>query len=101
MAQYYSDISEWILPFLRHRPMSLLRAPEGIDGEQFFQKHAERLAIPHIKQLAAGLDPGHARLMEIDSAQALQDVVQMGTVELHTWGATGQDRNPRPLCTRP
>lgn len=88
VAQYYSDISEWILPFLRHRPVSLLRAPEGIDGEQFFQKHAERLAIPHIKQLAASLDPGHARLMEIDSAQALQGVVQMGTVELHTWGAT-------------
>ena len=88
VAQYYSDISEWILPFLRHRPVSLLRAPEGIDGEQFFQKHAERLAIPHIKQLAAGLDPGHARLMEIDSAQALQGVVQMGTIELHTWGAT-------------
>lgn len=88
VAQYYSDISEWILPFLRHRPVSLLRAPDGIDGEQFFQKHAERLAIPHIKQLAAGLDPGHARLMEIDSTQALLGVVQMGTVELHTWGAT-------------
>ena len=88
VAQYYSDISEWILPFLRHRPVSLLRAPDGIDGEQFFQKHAERLAIPHIKQLAADLDPGHARLMEINSAQALLGVVQMGTIELHTWGAT-------------
>ena len=88
VAQYYRDISEWILPFLRHRPVSLLRAPAGINGEQFFQKHAERLAIPHIKQLDPSLDPGHARLMEIDSAQALLGVVQMGTVELHTWGAT-------------
>ena len=88
LAQFYDGISKWILPFLRHRPISLLRAPEGIEGEQFFQKHAQHLAIPHIKQLPQALDPGHARLMEIDSADALVGAVQMGTVELHTWGAT-------------
>ncbi|MBY8944793.1 DNA ligase D [Pseudomonas sp. SH10-3B] len=88
LAQFYEGISEWILPFLHHRPVSLLRAPEGIEGEQFFQKHAERLAIPNIKQLDPALDPGHARLMEIDSTKALIGAVQMGTLELHTWGAT-------------
>ncbi|NVZ53131.1 DNA ligase D [Pseudomonas sp. B6002] len=88
LAAFYEGVSDWLLPFLRHRPVSLLRAPEGIDGEQFFQKHAERLAIPHIKQLDPALDPGHARLMEIDSANALVGAVQMGAIELHTWGAT-------------
>ncbi|WP_395607559.1 DNA ligase D [Pseudomonas sp. B22129] len=88
LAAFYAGISEWILPFLRHRPVALLRAPEGIEGEQFFQKHSERLAIPHIKQLEQALDPGHARLMEIDTTAALVGAVQMGTVELHTWGAT-------------
>lgn len=88
LAQFYERISEWFLPYLRNRPVSLLRAPEGIAGEQFFQKHSERLAIPNIKQLDQGLDPGHARLMEIDSPAALIGAVQMGTVELHTWGAT-------------
>jgi bifunctional non-homologous end joining protein LigD len=88
LAQFYEDISEWILPFLRQRPVSLLRAPEGIEGEQFFQKHLEHLVIPAIRQLDAALDPGHAPLMEIDSVQALVGAVQMGTVELHTWGAT-------------
>jgi bifunctional non-homologous end joining protein LigD len=88
LAQFYEGISEWILPFLRHRPVSLLRAPEGIEGEQFFQKHSERLAIPNIKQLDPALDPGHARLMEIDTTKALIGAVQMGTLELHTWGAT-------------
>lgn len=88
LAQFYEGISEWLLPFLRNRPVSLLRAPEGIEGEQFFQKHSERLAIPNIKQLDQALDPGHARLMEIDSVNALLGAVQMGTVELHTWGAT-------------
>ncbi|WP_455826406.1 DNA ligase D [Pseudomonas graminis] len=88
LAQFYEGISEWLLPFLRNRPVSLLRAPEGVEGEQFFQKHAERLAIPNIKQLDQSLDPGHARLMEIDSVKALLGAVQMGTIELHTWGAS-------------
>ncbi|MFP3493025.1 DNA ligase D [Pseudomonas sp. SIMBA_059] len=88
LAQFYAQISDWILPFLRHRPVSLLRAPEGIEGEQFFQKHSERLAIPHIKHLEPALDPGHARLMEIRTTDALIGAVQMGTIELHTWGAT-------------
>ena len=88
LAQFYAGTSRWILPFLHHRPVSLLRAPEGIDGEQFFQKHSERLAIPNIKQLDQALDPGHARLMEIDSVKALIGAVQMGSVEFHTWGAT-------------
>ncbi|MGZ0718045.1 DNA ligase D [Pseudomonas palleroniana] len=88
LAQFYAQISDWILPFLQHRPVSLLRAPEGIEGEQFFQKHSERLAIPHIKQLEAALNPGHASLMEIRNTDALIGAVQMGTIELHTWGAT-------------
>ncbi|MBC3245143.1 DNA ligase D [Pseudomonas lurida] len=88
LAQFYDSISQWILPFLSHRPVALLRAPEGIEGEQFFQKHSERLAIPNIKQLDQALDPGHARLMEIDSIGALIGAVQMGTVEFHTWGST-------------
>ncbi|KPN90747.1 DNA ligase D [Pseudomonas nunensis] len=88
LVQFYESISKWILPFLRDRPVSLLRAPEGVEGEQFFQKHAERLAIPNIKHLDPKIDLGHARLMEIDSVQALIGAAQMGTIELHTWGAT-------------
>ncbi|RON45693.1 DNA ligase D [Pseudomonas frederiksbergensis] len=88
LVQFYDSISQWILPFLRDRPVSLLRAPEGVEGEQFFQKHAERLAIPNIKHLDPNIDLGHARLMEIDTVQALIGATQMGTIELHTWGAT-------------
>ena len=95
LAQYYADMAPWILPHLKQRPVALLRAPDGIGEEQFFQKHADRLEIPHIKQLDPGLDPGHAALMEIDSAQALVSAAQMGTVELHTWTAT-HDRIETP-----
>lgn len=87
LAQFYHDIGEWVMPHLRGRPVSLLRAPDGVEGQQFFQKHAEHLAIPNITHLDQKLDPGHARLMQIDSLAALIGAVQMGCIELHTWGA--------------
>ena len=95
LAEFYASIADWLLPFLNNRPVSLLRAPEGVGGEQFFQKHAERLAIPNIKHLDQALDPGHARLMEIDSLPALVGAAQMGCIEFHTWGATS-DRIETP-----
>jgi bifunctional non-homologous end joining protein LigD len=87
LAAFYNAISAWILPHLDNRPVSLLRVPNAINGEQFFQKHLQQLTIPNIKQLDKSLDPGHAALMEIDSREALIGAVQMGTIELHTWGA--------------
>lgn len=95
LAAFYERIADWLVPHLAGRPVSLLRAPEGIDGEQFFQKHAQHLAIPDIRHLDKSLDPGHASLMEIDSRKALIGAVQMGTIEFHTWGAS-TDRIERP-----
>lgn len=95
LAAFYASIADWILPHLRGRATSLLRAPEGIDGEQFFQKHLNRMTIPHLKELDPALDPGHEPLMEIDSLAALTGCVQMGSVEFHTWGAT-IDRIEKP-----
>ena len=95
LAEFYAAITDWLLPYLDNRPVSLVRAPDGVGGEQFFQKHAERLAIPNIKHLDPELDPGHARLMEIDSLPALVGAAQMGCIEFHTWGATS-DRIETP-----
>jgi bifunctional non-homologous end joining protein LigD len=91
LAQFYADISPYILPQLKNRPVSLLRAPKGVDGEQFFQKHATRLSIPHIRKLDPALDPGHAALLAVDNEKALIGAVQMGSIEFHTWGATTND----------
>lgn len=87
LARFYTQIADWLLPQVRSRPVALLRAPAGVEGEQFFQKHAERLAIPNIRHLDPQLDPGHDRLMAIENVPALIGAVQMGTVELHTWNA--------------
>ncbi|MEH3024145.1 MAG: DNA ligase D [Pseudomonas oryzihabitans] len=95
VARYYAAVADWLLPQLADRPVALVRTPEGIAGEQIFQKHKQTLAIPHIRELDPRLDPGHAPLMVIDSRDALIGAAQMGTVELHTWNATA-DRIDRP-----
>ncbi|MCA8352972.1 DNA ligase D [Burkholderia cepacia] len=86
LAHYWLWVAPWLLPDLKGRPVSLVRAPGDIAGELFFQKHAERREIPFVKQLE-GLDPGHGPLLSIDSVDALLGAAQMGTIELHTWNA--------------
>ncbi|WCR44030.1 DNA ligase D [Stutzerimonas stutzeri] len=91
LARFYAQIAPWALPQLMARPLALVRAPEGISGELFFQKHADKLAIPHITQLDPALDPKHGALLVIDNAEALVGAAQMGTVELHSWNAVAPD----------
>jgi bifunctional non-homologous end joining protein LigD len=86
LVQYYESIAEWMLPHLHDRPVSLVRAPDGIGGELFFQKHSQKLSIPNVTQ-HPGLDPGHPPLITIESLTALIGAAQMGTIELHTWNA--------------
>lgn len=89
LAEYYASVAEWILPQLNERPVALVRAPDGIAGELFFQKNAERLAIPGITTLDKDLTG--QPVMLINNAEALIGAVQMSTVELHTWNATTVD----------
>jgi len=89
LAEYYASVAEWILPELKDRPVALVRAPDGIAGELFFQKNAERLAIPGITLLDKALTG--QPIMIINSAEALIGAVQMSTVELHTWNATSDN----------
>jgi bifunctional non-homologous end joining protein LigD len=86
LAEYYASVAAWILPQLKDRPVALVRAPDGIAGELFFQKNAERLAIPSITTLDQKLTG--QPMMVINNAEALIGAVQMSTVELHTWNAT-------------
>jgi bifunctional non-homologous end joining protein LigD len=88
VAAYYAQVAPLLLPHLKKRPVALLRAPSGIDGPQFFQKHADVDELPGVRLLDPAFDPGHEPLMEIPSAKALVSVAQMNGIELHTWNAT-------------
>ena len=90
LAEYYASVAPLILPHLKGRPVALVRAPEGVGGELFFQKHAQHSDIAGIKLLDPALDPGHDPLLQIDTAQALIGAAQYNTIELHTWNATSR-----------
>jgi bifunctional non-homologous end joining protein LigD len=87
LAEYYAGVAARMLPHLKARPVSLVRGPDGVGGELFFQKHGDTLKIPGLKQLDPRLDPGHAPLLEIADSTALLGAVQMNVLEFHTWNA--------------
>lgn len=95
LAEYYLSVASWLVPHLVGRPLSIVRAPEGVGGESFFQRHCGRLKMPHMHTLPKSLDPEHARLIQADNIGAVIEAVQMGTVEFHTWNARS-DRIERP-----
>lgn len=85
LAQYYGRVAPWMLRDLAKRPVALVRAPEGIEGELFFQKHSTKLSLPHVTQFD---DPGDTQpLLLLDSALGLVSAAQMGMLEVHTWNA--------------
>jgi bifunctional non-homologous end joining protein LigD len=89
LARYYESIAEFILPHLMDRPVSLVRAPEGITGELFFQKHPET-RMPGMTSLDPSLWPGHSALLTVDSAASLTAAAQMNVIEFHTWNSTAK-----------
>ncbi|WP_343630669.1 DNA ligase D [Roseateles sp.] len=90
LVRYYESVADWILPHIKGRAISLVRAPQGIGGQLFFQKHPE-VKMPGLTQLDAALWPGHSSLMSVDSPQALLRAAQMNAVEFHTWNSKAKD----------
>ncbi|MBP6017922.1 MAG: DNA ligase D [Burkholderiaceae bacterium] len=87
LLRYYALVAPLMQEHLKGRPVSLVRAPQGINGQIFFQKHLDTEKMAGVHQLSPKLDPGHDPLMEIVSAQGLLSAAQMNTIELHTWNA--------------
>jgi bifunctional non-homologous end joining protein LigD len=85
MLDYYAGVWDRIRPHVVERPLSLLRAPDGIDGQKFFQKHASPGMLPAISTTR---DTKGEELLFIRDFDGLAALVQLGTVEIHTWGST-------------
>jgi bifunctional non-homologous end joining protein LigD len=88
LVDHYARVAALIQPHLDRRPVALVRAPAGVAGSLFFQKHAGEGEVPGVRLLDPALDPGHDPLIAIDGASALLSAAQMNMVELHTWNAT-------------
>ena len=91
LAQYYEHVKTWLLPHLKDRPLTLVRCPEGYKKKCFYQKHANETVSDKIQRLDIHEKAGVSSYMIANSLPAVIGLVQMGVLELHTWGAK-QDR---------
>lgn len=87
LVRYYALVSSLMLEHLKGRPVALVRAPAGVGGELFFQKHSEVGKLPGVKQLPQELDPEHPTMLEVGSVEGLLSCAQWNVVELHTQNA--------------
>jgi bifunctional non-homologous end joining protein LigD len=91
LADYYTEIWPWIAPHITGRPLALLRCPDGIGGQQFFQKHEWKgmnAAILRVQDPADAKDPPSLAISSLDGLVAL---VQSAALEIHPWGSTLTD----------
>ena len=96
VARHYERVGERLVEIAGHRPLSLLRAPEGIDGESFFQKHAGKGFPDELQRIQIEESDGEvADYMYATRPEAFVAAAQMGTIEFHMWGSR-TDRLERP-----
>ncbi|MGD9541945.1 DNA ligase D [Methylocystis sp.] len=91
LADYYSEVWRYIAPFIVNRPLALLRCPNGIDGEKFFQKHPWKAIDPNIVLINDPKESKEEPLLSITDLDGLIALVQSAALEIHPWGSTASD----------
>lgn len=87
LAEFYAKIAEWILPHVAHRPLMILRCPEGYKKECFYQKHMMGKNQAFLYPLKVIKEDGEEQYITIRDIEGLISLIQMGTLEIHPWGS--------------
>lgn len=88
IARYYETGAPFLLRYVARRPISLVRCPQGIDKEHFFQRHAMKGMNQAIKQIPISGGESKKPYLYIDDEEGLFGLVQIGTLEIHDWGVS-------------
>jgi bifunctional non-homologous end joining protein LigD len=87
VARYYANVAEHILPHLRSRPAVLVRCPDGLAQECFYQKHAAAWAPDALRRVRIREKSKAGDYVVVENVAGLVGLVQMGVLEIHTWNA--------------
>ncbi|HEX2869833.1 MAG TPA: DNA ligase D, partial [Polyangiaceae bacterium] len=90
LLDYYALVADRMLPHVSNRPLTLLRCPDGRE-RCFFQKHPSAGSLPGLRSVAIEEKKGKALYSVLDDASGLFSLVQLGTLEVHTWGSRADD----------
>jgi bifunctional non-homologous end joining protein LigD len=91
LAEYYASVADRILPHIVERPLALVRCPNGIEGECFFQKHAFAGLTDAVEVARVRDGDGEAETLVIHDLRGLITLVQANVLEIHPWGARLED----------
>jgi bifunctional non-homologous end joining protein LigD len=87
MVRYYALVGALMMEHLRARPVAMVRAPEGIAGQLFFQKHLERYKMAGVARIDRRFVDEDPEMLEIVGVEGLLSAAQMNVIEFHTWNA--------------
>jgi bifunctional non-homologous end joining protein LigD len=91
LARYVEEVGDWLLPHVKNRPLSLVRCPDGVEGECFYQRHLTMAASPGSLQTVKRERSSKGAYIYAATLDALVSAVQNGAIEFHTWGASVPD----------
>ena len=87
LVRYFAEVSACILPHLADRPLTMIRMPDGIHGQRFFQKHWSQERPPFVETItvfSGHKDESHDYLL-CNNLPTLLWLAQSGTLEFHVW----------------
>jgi len=85
VARYYARVGELMMPYVANRPLAIIRAPEGIGGQMFFQKSFPKYIPKDVFQSELA---DETVVFHIKSIRGLVSLAQFGAIEFHPWGST-------------